>query len=219
VFAIPTRDGGALLTGYKTIKVDAGGNIQWEQTLPLAYPAFQVSDGRYLINTHPEGKGADRVVTCLAPNGTVLWDREIENTYINQDVYFHESALGTVEYAYSFNLMDEEISLSHPAMTTQLTFNPMGEVISQKNLSAAGPLARTPNGEYVFVAFPFADTGKFSPMRLENAMHIVKLSKEGAIVWDKPLVESENDYPDIVISTRDGGYAVVAGKRHRPTWI
>lgn len=209
--AITTHDGGILLIGEKTMKFDAAGNLTWEKSLMRSTRAFQTSDGRYLLDHDMGRNDTEKGITCLSPNGSTLWTHELESGGVKPDTSFYESSPGIVDFTYTYERYDR-YAMHHPSMTRQLTFDPQGHVIGDKNLSAAGPLTRTPDGGYVFVANPFTESGKFTSDYSKNTvLHIVKFSAEGSNIWDKPLTPAGYYYPRSIIPTRDGGYVALVG--------
>ncbi len=209
---IATHDGGTLLVGEKAMKFDISGNLQWEKSLDGSTMAIQTSDGRYLLDAYVKRNNTlIKGVTCLSPNGTILWTHEL-GTGSAQTTSFYESSPGVVDYTASIVHYEGENDFTHLVTTEQLTFDQVGTVIAVKNLSAAGPVARTPDNGYVFVAHPFSDSGKFTTDYAKNTpLHIVRLSADGSTVWDRPLTSAKYCYPLSIITTRDGGYIALVG--------
>ena len=211
ISAIATQDGGILIVGDKTMKFDAAGNLTWEAPLMRSTRAFQTSDGRFLLD-HDMGRN-DTVhgISCLSRNGSTLWTYELDRWDVKPETSFYESSPGVVDFTYSGMIWDRDAT-KEASMTKQLTFNPQGQMIGKKNLSAAGPLIRTPDGGYVFVSIPLGERGQFtSDYSKDTVLHIVKLSADGSTVWDKPLTPSGFYYPISIIPTRDGGYVALVG--------
>lgn len=210
---IGTSDGGALFVGENIMKLDDTGNLQWEKPLKRSSSAMQMADERLILdNYYNKNDGVTVGVTCLLPNGTTLWIHELNNRPEKKITSFHESSPGILDITYTYRLWDVEKDLKNPEMTTQISLNPAGDVIDISNLTAAGPLARTTDNGYVFVAIPFFDTGKYTTDYSGNSiLHIVKLSSDGDTVWDQSLTSPGYNYPLSVITTSDGGYVALVG--------
>jgi hypothetical protein len=207
---IATDDGGILFVGEKSMKFDATGNLTWEKNLKRSTLAFQTSDGRYLLDTDTGTNTIVKAVTCLAPNGTTLWTYELGNWPEKTATSFYESTPGVVDFTYSFMTFENGNSQTYSVTTEQLSFDQQGTVIAIRNLSAAGPLVRTSDNGYTFVANPFSDSGKFTTDYSKNTiLHIVKLSADGTSIWDRPLTPAGYNYPRSIITTSDGGYAAL----------
>ena len=211
--AIGTHDGGTFFVGENTMKFDTAGNLQWEIPVKGSTLTMQMNDGRYLLDNDLEkNDGLISGVTCLSPNGTILWTYELGNRPRKTITSFHESSPGIMDITYTYRIRDVEIDLKNPETTIQVNVNPGGDVIAEQNLAAAGPLARTPDNGYVFVAIPFYDSGKFTTDYSKNTvLHIVRLSADGRTVWDRPFTSPGYNYPLSVITTRDGGYVALVG--------
>lgn len=213
LLVIGTREGGSLFVGEKTMKFDAAGNLQWEKPLKRLSSAIQMTDGRFVLDNYSNNNdGISASVTCLHTNGTTLWTRELNRWPENKVSSFHESSQGVVDITYTYRLWDVEKDLRNPEMATEMSLNPDGDIIARRNISAAGPLSRTRDNGYVFVAIPFFDSGNFTTdYSKDSILHMVKLSSAGETVWDKPLTAPGYYYPLSVITARDGGYVALVG--------
>lgn len=210
LYAMGTDDSGVLFGGDKTMKSDAAGNLLWEKNLTGNTRALQTRDGRYLLDIILRGNDVVKGVICLSSNGTTLWTHEIGNFTLSPHVAFFESPKGIVDSTFTYVVWNEEKEMKHPVMTKLVKFNTRGDIIAEKNLSAAGSLTRTVDGGYVFVANPYFETEKFTTVYLEPAiLHIVKLSPDGNTIWNRPLTHIGRNTPVEVIEAGDGGYVVV----------
>jgi outer membrane protein assembly factor BamB len=206
--AIPTCDGGGLFVGMGVIKADRNGAIRWETPLKGSKKALQTSDGRYILDHHalsgtpPQMVTDRRSISCLDTNGTIIWSYAIEGKYTNDVTSLHETPGGLVEAT----LVSGQ----------QLTFNRDGEVIAEKNITAASTLSRTSDGEYIYwLCSPRETVGTLPPVsadcsKPDAVFHVVREAPNGTLVWDHAFEkEFLHGYPSTILQTRDGGFILL----------
>jgi hypothetical protein len=209
--SITTDDGGQLTIGDSVVKRDANGSVQWEKNISYSNMAFQLKNGHYLVGHMNLQNIRIMNLVCLAPDGSVLWQNDVDVDPGSKISTMYESPDGMIEITSPYTVWGSNSDLKHLVETRQMTFDKDGHFISAKNLTAAGPILRTSEGYYLFVAYPWTEKTGFTTYYSNNGiLHIVRLTGEGAILWNKPLTPSGKDsYPLSVIQTRDGGFAVL----------
>lgn len=215
--SIRTRDGGRLTTVDTVSKYSSLGLWkEWEA--PISSPAIgiQLMNGNYIVGGHRNPNTVYTRVFCLAPDGSILWDHDATLIDENATTFDYSPITSLYESRdHVIEVTSATIPGERPRITgtTELDFLPDGTLLRVRNISAFDPLTRTSEGEYVFIAWPQTSgrgyTGQAPGIGIA---HIVKLSHDETLLWNRELPGSDNDRPLSIIQTSDGGYAVLARK-------
>jgi hypothetical protein len=214
--SIPTSDGGRLAIVDTVSKFNAlGWWKEWDAPIAAPAGAIRLMNGNYIVAGHRDINDLFAQVFCLAPDGSILWDHDA--IFINTDpstiefysiTSLHESKDRVIEVT-STNALGKRPRLMG---STQMDFAQDGTLIRVKNISAFYPMTRTSEDDYVFVAWPRANgEGNTADFTRGGTVHIVKVSHEGTLIWDRELPYSRDGRPLSIIQTSDGGYAVLLG--------
>ena len=107
-----------------------------------------------------------------------------------------------------------------------------GNIIWQRtlggsNLDLAQDVAVTPDGGYIVVGWTRSNDGDVSGNHGMDDVWVVKLDKDGNVIWKKTYGGSDEDYAFSIIATKDGGYIFAGWTRsndgdvsnnHSPMW-
>lgn len=224
---IPHPEGGYVLLGnvrgspseILVARFDAGGEVREEHTYEKrngesALSIITTSDGGYAI----AGKETDEAgvwVKRIERNGSELWHRTGEQDTNATSVRVHriasmrEGQNGTIKVLYTATYIGEGDEGSSTGAVERV-FDPQGSLVQEKSLNANGPIVPTPDGGYVFAAFPM-DTRpeEYADWRYGDAdLHVRKIDTNGHKIWDKNVGTIKGG-ADAVVGTSDGGYAVL----------
>jgi hypothetical protein len=122
----------------------------------------------------------------------------------------HETPEGTIEVVYTYQDRTKDKDLVMFMESEQVTFGKNGTASETISLVAVDPLTRTSDGGYAFQAYPFPGSAAFTSLPYaNNNLHIVGLSPEGAINWDRSLDLGQWVAPQSILQTRNGGYVTL----------
>jgi len=117
---------------------------------------------------------------------------------------------GPVEVVYTYPVRTKDKDLIQYMESEQITFETNGTVTEVIPLVAVDPLTRTSDGGYAFQAYPFPGSTAFTSFPLSSwDLHLVRLSPERAIAWDKSLDPGQWVAPQSILQTRDGGFVTL----------
>jgi len=234
---IQTKDGGyaiAASTGFKlwgeancwVIKLDAKGNIEWENSFggtgwDEIYSIIQTKDGSFVTTGYVWSKGAGRgdvYVAKLNKRGDVVWDKTFggsENDEAHSIIQTEDGGYVVTGFTVSEDTGDRDIWV--------IKLDKDGNKVWDKTLGGtsedwANSIIQTKDGGYMVAGWTsLMGAGK-------TDVWIVKLDKRGDLVWDKTFGGSENDEAHSIIQTEDGGYAVAGwtkskGAGNSDVWV
>ncbi len=205
---IPTREGGYALAGDHTFGIDANGTLIWDQPF-TSISILQASDGGFFAEESgvPFTYG---IVFRLDARGTRLWSEPVNSHEMGVITSLHETPEGAVEVVYTYPVRTRDKDLIQYMESEQITFGTNGTVTGVIPLVAVDPLTRTPDGGYVFLAYPFPGSAAFTSFPQSSwDIHFVRLSQDRSIVWDEPLSLGRWKAPQSVVPTKDGGFVTL----------
>jgi hypothetical protein len=205
---VRTDDGGFVLAGENTFKIDGNGTPEWEKAfsstsvLPAAGGGFVVERSS-LMNTFA-------TLFRLDANGTRLWTRSVGSHETGMITSMYENPDGTLEIVYTFHDPSRDKELIQYMESEEITVGRDGSVINTSPLVAVDPLIRLPDGGYAFVAYPFTGTDGYTSFPQAYAdLHLVRLSSDGSVEWEKSLDSGQWKAPQSILQTKDGGFVIL----------
>jgi hypothetical protein len=205
---ILTRDGRFALAGTRTFVIDGNGTLTLD--LPdISTSILQASDGGFFVERSgvPESYGT---LSRLDANGTWIWTRTVGSHEMGKITSLHETQEGTVEVIYTYPDRTKDKDLVMFMESEQITFGKNGTIISSMPLVAVDPVSRTSNEGYVFAAYPFPGSTAFTSFpHADSNLHLVRLTSQGALVWQRSLDLPQWVAPQSIIQTRDGGFVTL----------
>ncbi|MBU4348761.1 hypothetical protein KJ599_00380 [bacterium] len=234
---IQTEDGGyaiAASTGFKlwgeancwVIKLDAKGNIEWENSFggtgwDEIYSIIQTKDGSFVTTGCVWSKGAGRgdvYVAKLNKRGDLVWDKTFggsENDEAHSIIQTEDKGYAVAGFTVLEDTGDRDIWV--------IKLDKDGNKVWDKTLGGASEdwansIIQTKDGGYMVAGWTSSmGAGK-------TDVWIVKLDKRGDLIWDKTFGGSENDEAHSIIQTEDGGHAIAGwtkskGAGNSDVWV
>ncbi len=221
---IQAQDGGYLLAGASeargadegtdawVVKLDPGGNIEWQrffgevESVSEAHAMLQLKDGGYLVAgiTDAKGEGSrDGWILRLNAQGDLLWDRTFGSSDSDR-VY----AMLSVKNGFLFvgETTQNDILQTEGWM---LWLSAEGEVYQEIKFGGPGrhglrAVVAVSNDHYLLAGYSEADSNQ------ARDGWIVKISKDGQVVWESTWGGTGWDEAQALIRLIDGSY-VMAG--------
>jgi hypothetical protein len=141
----------------------------------------------------------------LDANGIWVWTQPVGSHAMGKITSLRETPEGMIEVVYTYpdpakdNVESEQVS-----------FGKDGNASATQSLVAVDPLTRTSDGGYAFMAYSFPGSAAFTTIpHTDSTLHIVRLSPQGAIVWDRSLDLGPMAAPESILQTRDGGFVTL----------
>ncbi len=205
---IPTRDGRFALAGTRTFVIDGNGTLIWD--LPVSSTSIlQAADGGFFAERSGVPYSYGELFRVDA-NGTWAWTRQVGSTELGKITSLHETPEGTIEIVYTRPDRTRDKDLIQYMESEQVSLAKNGTVLDAVPLVAVDPLVRTSDGGYVFEAYPFPGSAAFTSFpQASSDLHLVRLSKEGVITWDRPIDVGQWKAPQSILWTRDGGFVTL----------
>jgi len=229
------------------VKLDSSGNIIWQKVLggsdvDSAAAVAVAPDGGYIVlgNTYSKDGDVrknhgeeDLWVVKLDKDGNIIWQR----TYGRSDAESAKATAVTPDGGYIVagwtGSKDGDVSYNHGANDFWvLKIDKDGNPIWQKalggsNLDIAEGIVVTQDGGCVVAGWTRSDDGDVSKNHGMVDVWIIKLDKDGNVIWKNTYGGSDEDYALSIIATKDDEY-IFAGwtqsndgdvsQNHSPMW-
>lgn len=201
---IATVDGGYALAGSHTVCLDGDGNLIWD--LPYTSTSIlQASDGGFFV----EKSGvpyANGTLFSIDSTHSFVWSYPVGIRENGEITSMHETPGGTIEVVYTYPDHTKNKGVIQYFESEQVTFEKNGTPTGSIRVIAVDPLTRTSDGGYAFMGYPFPESSAYTSFPdAYSALHLVRLSPEGVVVWDTSLDLGKWKAPQSVLQTRDGG--------------
>lgn len=204
---IPTGDGGYVLAGSRTLRIDANGTTIWD--LPVPSTSVIPAAGGGFIAERSGTPYPEASILRTDENGTVLWTTPVGNRVSGKIPSLHEDTNGNIEALYTFWDPAKDKDLVMYMESEQVTLGKSGNITGRMTIAAVDPVARTTDGGYAFLAYPFPGSVAFTLPHTDSSLHLVRLTPRGAVVWDKALDLRPMASPVSVLQAGDGGFVTV----------
>lgn len=238
-----TADGGYILAGasrsdtgqvtgnngqrdFWIVKLDALGNIVWENTLggsqlEIAYAVSQTTDGGYIVVgltysndfdvTNNQGMD-DYWVVKLDAGGNLLWQKTFGGTLVDEALSVEQTTDGGYIVGGVSASNNGDVTGNHGLKDYWLVkLDSTGVLIWQKTYGGilneeAHSVQQTTDGGYIIAGFTFSNAGDVSGNHGNSDFWVVKTDSTGVLIWQKTLGGSGDDQANSIEQTPDGGY-------------
>jgi len=223
------------VTGYHggddiwVVKLAQNGALEWERCLggsswEVCLQTFETADGGFVITGLTQSNDGDIVgnhgdtdmwIVKLTPTGTLEWQRSLGGSF-DEECYETFEALdgGYVITGRTFSA-DGDVSGNHGEVdiwVSKLAF----DGILEWQRCFGGSLSDDPyqtletsDGGFIIVGQTPSDDGDVSDNHGEFDIWVLKLAFNGTLEWQSCLGGSLSDYPQYLLKTQDGGYAIL----------
>jgi hypothetical protein len=215
---------------YWVVKLDAGGDMQWQKALggsarDYAYSIQQTGDGGYIVagstgSNDGDVSGnhgySDAWVVKLDAAGSLLWQKSLGGSGSEFAQSIQQTGDGGYIIAGESTFNDGDVSGNHGYSDYWIVkLDAGGGMQWQKSLGGSGndyaqSIQQTGDGGYIVAGYSDSNDGDISGNHGVVDYWIVKLDEDGDIGWQKSLGGSYGDYANSIQQTGDGGY-IVAG--------
>jgi len=237
VALVQTLDGGYALVGstqsfgagnwdFWLVKVDASGNMMWNQTyggtnIDIAYSVVQTLDGGYATagSTNSFGAGnEDFWLIKMDANGNMEWNQTYGGT--NRDSAY--SVVQTLDEGYTIAGVTQSFGAGNWdfwLVKTDASGNMMwNQTYGEAGFDWAYSVVQTLDGGYALVG----STDSFGPGNWD--FWLVKVDASGNMMWNQTYGGTFGDECYALVQTLDGGYALVGhtdsfGAGGRDFWL
>jgi predicted secreted protein len=217
---LQTNDGGYAVAGWTNskgaggedfwvIKLDKQGNIVWDRTYggsedDFLWSILQTNDGGYAVAGNTASKGAggeDFWVIKLDKQGNIVWDR----TYGGSSYDIVNSLIQTTDGGYAI-AGDTASKGAGKVDTWVIKLDKQGNIVWDRTYGGS-------EDDFLWSLIQTIDGGYAGAGVTESKgaggedLWVIKLDKQGNIVWDRTYGGSQDDFTNALIQTIDGGYA------------
>ncbi len=245
-------DGGYVMAGYTNssdgdvsgkhaesdawvVKLNREGNIQWQRALggadfEEANHITTTSDGGYIVagftdshdgdvsGHHGEVGISDAWVVKLDREGNIQWQRALGGSGFDHATSITTTSDGGYIFTGSTSSNDGDVSGNHGGGDVWVVkLDREGNLLWQRALGGSGfdkadDITTTPDGGYIIVGDTQSNDGDVSGHHgSPNDAWVVKLDREGNLLWQKTLGGSASDGANSISPTLDGGYIIAGG--------
>jgi hypothetical protein len=231
------------------IKLTASGAVQWKRQMggsseDVAVSIQQTSDGGYIMAGNTSSADSDVTanhgskdiwVVKFDPVGGISWQKTFGGSGADGAVAIRETPDSGYVIAGYTSSADGDISLNRGSYDLWVfKLSASGTIEWQKTYGGlaedyASSIQCTNNG-YIVAGFTTSSSGDVSANHGSEDVWVLQLSDTGAIVWQKTLGGSGDDFAEDIIQTIDSGYILACGsnsangdisgnKGHGDAWI
>lgn len=247
---IPATDGGYIMAGATesndgdvngnhgegdvwVIRLNEEGNIVWQKTLggsrgDFANSIISTSDGGYIIVGAAQSNDGDvnglhglgdAWVIKLDKDGNLQWQKALGGSNTEYFYGIIETQEGSYVMAGITLSNDGDVSGLHGGSDVWLVkLTKDGQLVWQKTLGGSGSdvansIVATSDKGYILGGFTNSNDGDVSGHHGEGDAWVVKVDKDGNILWQKALGGTMGENCNSIIATSDDGY-IMAGLTH-----
>ncbi len=217
---------------FWVVTLDNSGNIAWQKALggsdwDVAHSIQQTTDGGYIVAGYTNSNdgdvsgnhgNSDFWVVKLDSNGNIVWQKALGGSSYDEAYSIQQTTDGGYIVAGYTESNDGDVSGSgyhggYDFWVVKLDSN--GNKQWQKALGGSGndeaySIQQTTDGGYIVAGYTWSNDGDVSGNHGNDDFWVVKLDRNGNIVWQKALGGSFSDGAYSIQQTADGGY-IVAG--------
>ena len=217
---------------YWVVKMDSEGDISWEKCFggsldDEGQTIRQTGDGGYIVAGYSHSvdgnvtssHGSDNYdywVVKISGNGDIVWEKSLggsDSDYANSIQLTRYGGYIVAGGTYS---TDDDVSGNHGGFDYWVVnLSETGDIIWQKCLGGTGydeaeSIWQTNDGGYIVIGYSNSTNGNVTGNLGDYDYWVVKLSRDGDIVWEKNLGGEDDDYAFSIQQTTDSGY-IIAG--------
>ena len=219
---------------YWVVKLDASGNIQWQQSFggsrdDEAFSVYQSTDSGYVVagysmsddgditNHHGGTDTSDYWIVKLNAGGTIQWENSFGGTDYDAAASIQQTADSGYIAAGFTQSVNGDITLNHGNSDYWiLKLTSVGAIQWQYTYGGtswdnAASIQQTVDSGYIVAGNTYSADDDVSFNHGLSDYWMLKLSATGAIQWEKSYGGSDNEYSYTVRQTTGNGY-IIAGQ-------
>ena len=216
---------------YWVVKLDGGGNIQWQKSLggsgwDEAHAIQQTSDGGYIAAGFAESLDGDVTgvhdysdywIAKLDSSGNIEWQKAFGGFDEDEAYAIQQTSDGGYIVAGSTLSDDGDVTGHHGDYDYWIVkIDSAGNMQWQKTLGGssediATSVQQTIDGGYIVAGNSISADGDVTNNKGGSDYWVVKLDVSGNIQWQKSFGGTDYDYGSFIRQTSDGGYIVSGG--------
>jgi hypothetical protein len=213
---------------YWVVKLTAAGNISWQKCLggtgyDYAYSIKQTSDGGYIVAGDVNSNDGDVSgnhgsfdywIVKLDAAGNITWKKIMGGTGEEDARDIQQTTDGGYIIAGFSNSIDGDVTGNHGDFDYWIVkINAAGNISWQKSLGgsqsdAAHSIKQTSDGGYVVGGDEYSTDGDVTGNHGNYDYWVIKLDNLGALLWQKTLGGTSNEYAYSLQVTSDGGFLI-----------
>ena len=213
---------------YWVVKLTSSGNISWQKCLggsmyDYAYSIKQTSDGGYIVAGDVSSNDGDVSgnhgsfdywIVKLDGTGKITWKKTMGGAGEDDAHDIQPTSDGGYIVAGFSNSIDGYVSGNHGGFDYWIVkINALGGIIWQKSLGGtqtdyAYSIKQTSDGGYAVGGYEYSKDGDVTDNHGNYDYWVVKLNNLGALIWQKTLGGTNNDYAYSLQLTSDGGFLI-----------
>jgi hypothetical protein len=221
---------------YWILKLDASGNIVWNKLIggngdDVAQEVWQTNDGGYIVvgNSNSSASGnvtgtthgsADSWIVKLDATGNIIWNRLYGANGSDNLIAIRQTIDGGyIAGGWSYSSANGDVTgVNHGQSDYWIVkLDATGNIIWNKlyggtQLDRLNSMEQTLDGGYILAGSTYSPADGDVPATSHGGYEswILKLDAMGSISWNKLYGGSDQDFPNSIQQTSDGGY-IVAG--------
>jgi len=245
-----TTDGGYIVAGFSfsndgdvtgnhggddfwVVKLDAAGNINWENSLggsglDYAESIQQTSDGGYVVVGGSDSNDGDVTgnhgrkdcwVVKMDASGTIMWQKSLGGSLADSGYSIQQTSDGGYIIAGESESSDGDVTGNNGNKDNWIVkLDASGNITWQQSLGgsnhdSAKSIQQTTDGGYIVTGWSNSNDGDITGNHANYDYWIVKLNATGNITWQKSLGGNGEDRAYSIRQTSDGGYLVAGESR------
>ncbi|MEO6166918.1 MAG: T9SS type A sorting domain-containing protein [Chitinophagales bacterium] len=218
------------MTDYWVVKLDAAGNMLWQNSLgggdQDAQWDFQpTSDGGFVVAGQSKSTDGDITgnhgdhdywIVRLDAGGNIVWQKSLGGSEEDEAYTVQQTADGGFIVAGNAESSDGDVTVNHGEEDYWIVkLDADGNLMWQKSLGGseedeAYSVQQTVDGGYIIAGESESTDGDVAGNHGEGDYWIVKLDANGNLLWQKSYGGSSVDYPRMIKRTTDDGF-IIAG--------
>jgi type 1 glutamine amidotransferase len=215
---------------FWVVKINSLGAIVWQKTLggsnnEEALSIQQTADGGYIVAGYTSSNDGDVTgnhgyddiwVLKLNSLGAIVWQKTLGGTSDEWLSSIQQTADGGYIVAGSTSSNDGDVTTNHGGRDFWVVkLNSLGAIVWQKTFGGTSneevlSIQKTADGGYIVAGSASSNDGDVIGNHGLTDFWVVKLNNLGAIVWQKTLGGTSDDWLSSIQQTADEGY-IVAG--------
>jgi hypothetical protein len=193
------------ISGYIwIIKTDSKGNEIWNRTLNTFFNDIfffeQTPDGGFIIGGENELAHGVNVIK-IDSNGNKQWDKNLKlygGRYYNDMAQTSSDDFIIMSHFYS-DMLYTNLSLIKLDINGNIHWN---KTYGGHGYDMGNSIQVTPDGGYII-------TGKYYDTNKLTEVWLLKIDKDGNILWEKTYGGEKEDIGELLLQTKDGGYVIL----------